>query len=510
MKGKVVAICIWGVVLLGIGSIFYRTMWVPHQEKAKQEAIQKQEKEKIAATSAPSQYRHNIRFGIDSFSGYAVLRSQEFQNFLRTENIKVDFVDDGADYTARINALKSGDTQMAAFTIDALISVSAKTKEIPAVIVAIIDETRGADAMISYKQSFPNVDALNVPETKFILTPNSPSETLVRVMMASFNLNRLGRDAIVKVGGAEEVFKYYRKSKDTDPNVYVVWQPFGTKILDNPNTHVLIDSGRFKGYIVDVIVCSRDFLYKNPDAVKGFVCAYFRAVYQHRDKMLDLVMDDARRQGQPLSQKQAEDLVKGVWWKNTQENYAHFGIGGLKTLQHVEDMILNLTKVLLKTDGIDKDPTNGHPEELYYNKLMEDMSTSNFHPGFEPETIRAEKTTLTALTAEQWKQLVPVGTLEIPELVFARGSSRLSDASIQNLNILYETLKTFPSYYVLVCGNASTNGDLEANKELALDRAKTAGDYLISLGANSNRIRVIAGEPTGETSVKFVLGELPY
>ena len=504
-----IAISIWLLGLIACGALFYRMYWVPRAEKKAQEVVTQAEQDKMNATSSDSQYRNNVRFGIDSFSGNAVFRTQEFRNHLRRANTKVDLVDDGADYNARLEALQSGDLQMAVFTIDALIAASDRLDEIPAVIVAFVDETRGADAMLAYKKTFPNLDSLNDPKTRFVLTPDSPSETLARVMMASFNLDQLDSDPFITVDGAQAVYEHYRKNKDTDPYVYVVWQPFASKILDNPNAHVIIDSSRFKGYIVDVIVANRDFLYKNPDAVKVVVQSYLRAYYEHSDNMVKLVMEDSRQLGQPLSQKQAEDLVKGIWWKNTQENYAHMG-KGTKTLQHIEDMILNLTTVLKKTNAIDGDPTDGHPEQLYYNQILGDLADANFHPGLQAEKVRSENDQLQALSETEWEKLVPVGTLEVPKLVFARGTSKLSTTSNIHLDELNEKLKSFPTYYVLVRGNASTQGDLDANRILALQRAKAAESYLLSVGVHQNRIRAVAGEPTGSTSVNFILGEQPY
>ena len=85
--------------------------------------------------------------------------------------------DDGADYAARIRALQAGDAQLAVFTIDALLKASAELNEMPATIVALVDETTGADAIVAYKSKVPNIDALNAAETRFVLTPSSPSET---------------------------------------------------------------------------------------------------------------------------------------------------------------------------------------------------------------------------------------------------------------------------------------------------------------------------------------------
>jgi len=63
---------------------------------------------------------------------------------------------------------------------------------------------------------------------------------------------------------------------------------------------------------------------------------------------------------------------------------------------------------------------------------------------------------------------------------------------------------------VIVRGNASLRGDLEANKQLATKRAESVQAYLTSHGISPQRIRAVGGDPSGSTSVSFVLGQLPY
>jgi len=288
-----------------------------------------------------------------------------------------------------------------------------------------------------------------------------------------------------------------------------LWEPWVSKALENPNVHVVVDSSRFRGYIVDVIVVNREYLVNNSDAVKFFVQAYFRTVYMHKGQMLILVIDDAKSSGTPLSTKQAQRLVDGVWWKNTSENYEHMGLGADK-LQHIEDIIGNITNVLVSTGSISGDPTNGKPNLLYYDKILADMQVHKFHPGMKAETVRDDSIVLPALTDKQWDTLIPVGKLEVPQLVFARGTARLSSRSATVLDGLIEKLKTWPQFYVLVRGNASKRGDLEANKALALARATAAKTYLVNKGVSPNRVRAAAGEPSGSTSVNFVLGQTPY
>jgi hypothetical protein len=429
---------------------------------------------------------------------------------LARKRIKLELIDDGADYPRRLRQLAGGDVQMAAFTVDALIKTSAERGDVPATIVAIIDETRGADAMVAYHDAIPNVDALNDASTKFVLTPDSPSETLARVVIAHFNLDQLPADPFVNATDAEDVFWRYRKSPPETRQVFVLWEPYVSKILENPNTHVVVDSSRFRGYIVDVIVAGRDYLFKNRDVAADVVEAYFRARYVHRNDMVQLVFDDAAQLETPLTKEQAEHLVNGVWWKNMQENYAHLGQLQGGTLQHLEDMIGNITDVLLATGAISRDPTDNQPNLLYYDRILTDLKSAGFHPGLDVEKIRDETVVLPPLADRQWEELVPVGTLQVPPLVFARGTSRLTTRSRVVLDDLVDKLAAWPQYYLLIRGNASLEGDLEANKALAEARAKAAAEYLTGKGVSEHRVRAVGAEPSGTTSVSFVLGQTPY
>src|SRR5690606_25294602 len=113
-------------------------------------------------------------------------------------------------------------------------------------------------------------------DTKLVLTANSPSETLARVLISNFGLRNLDQNSFVKLKDAQEVYKKYRESKPADKLAFVLWEPYVSKTLENPNVHVLVDSSKFRGYIVDSIVANRDFLAKNKELSKRFLKAYFR------------------------------------------------------------------------------------------------------------------------------------------------------------------------------------------------------------------------------------------
>ena len=157
-KGKLVAVCFVWLVLLGIGAAAWKLIFVPvresvEQQQAREQAEQQKEarQNKLKNAGAPSRYRHQIDLHLDSFSGYAVIRSETFSQDLARHGIRLNLHDDEADYAVRIRALQTGEAQMAVFTIDALIKTSAELGELPATIVALVDETTGADAIVAYK-----------------------------------------------------------------------------------------------------------------------------------------------------------------------------------------------------------------------------------------------------------------------------------------------------------------------------------------------------------------------
>ena len=506
-KVKLVFISLVWLVIIAVSAVAWKFIYRPKQEQVKQEVLQQEHQKMVESTSASSRYDTQINFAIDGFVGFAGLRTPFFQAEMAKQKIKVNLIDDGANYPNRIKAFQDGSVQMGVFTLDALISACSTEKGVPpATVIAFIDETRGADAMVAYKDAFPNIDSLNASDVK-IVRPDGPSDTLTRVVSSQFRMNNLNLNNVQVVSDASAVYDIYRKAKQTDRQVYVLWEPWIGKVLDNPNAHVIVDSSRFRGYILDVMVVNRDFLYKNPEIVKSVVKAYLTTLYHYKNNMSDLMVEDAKITDQPLSQKDAKRVLDGLWMKNTQDNFAHMGLLDTKDVQNVEDMIGNITKVLVSTKAIPSDPTNGKPGLLYYDGILRQIKDENFFPG--NEKLRNDQVVLQALTADQWKSLVPIGSLEVPQLVFARGTATLTGSSEQTLTDLVQTLKTWPQYYVNVVGNASNIGDIQANADLAKARAQAAADYLVTQGVEQNRINAVANV-TGETSVSFILGQSSY
>lgn len=469
--------------------------------------LRHQEKEQIVSnTSSNKHFQHELTCAVDSFAAYAVLRSPEFREECERKGIKVNLYSSD-NYNERIQKFQSGEIQVGVFTIDSLVKNSALINDTPATLIGLIDES-SADAVLASKQAFPNIDALNDPTVRFVCVKDSPSETLVRAIISYYNLPRLAAEPFEFCNSIDEVYKKYQNTPATAKKVFVLWEPYVSKIAQHPDYHVLVSASKFPGLIVDGIAANRAYLIKNEPVVCDFLRAFLTASYAYRNSMAKLLQDDAKQQSFVITDKEADRLVQTILFKNTQENYAHFGLVSAK-VPHIEALIDNITDILVKTKGITADPTNGQPNLLYYDAPLKALLQSNYHPGV--ETIR-EQAQLTNLTEEDWNRLKPVGTLNVKRLVFQRGSADLSSVDQATLTELADKLKNLPQYYLQVKATSLADEDREiadANLKLAQERADAVVGWLVALGIESHRIKSSASLGN-TTTVEFVVGELPY
>ena len=95
-KTKIALAAFVWLFVLAVGVGIWKLVLQPAQkaEQAKEEEIK--EKEKIDSTQGTSRYQHELTLGLDAFSGYAVLRSQEFRDQLSGHGIRLSTNDDAA------------------------------------------------------------------------------------------------------------------------------------------------------------------------------------------------------------------------------------------------------------------------------------------------------------------------------------------------------------------------------------------------------------------------------
>ncbi len=530
-RSRIIMVASW-LIIIGIIGLTYKFLVEPRIGGRRDKLVEKTSKKR---------YDHEIKVAHDSFPGYAILRSDAVRNLLDRQSIKLNFVDDKADYVRRARDLKSGKVKMAVFTIDAYLKAGSVIGEFPGSIVLVIDESKGADAIVAHKRGVATIPNLSNPKARIVLTPDSPSETLARIMINTMSLPSLPASWASDAKGAEDVYKKLKSADPDEPFAYVLWEPYVTKALAIDGVHLLLDSSKLKGYIVDVLIVQREFLDSQRELVTHVVQAYLRANYDYTnqpDGLLSLIEADAKQYGDSLNRNEASQLVKGIEWRNTVENYAHFDvISGTeaKETEKLEAMIGKIMQVLVKTDSLSADPLSGKYGNLFFEGILRSLHHDKFHPGVLnasgtdglddifvdtapviEEKVR-EETALNPLSDTNWNTLAPVAAMKIEPIQFGRGNARILPGSKRALAGIASNLKSFPQYYLRVVGHTRKEGDPAANKILASQRSEAAAKALRELGIAKQRIRAIASTKTSTKmqggaaqSVTFELLGKPY
>jgi flagellar motor protein MotB len=451
-----------------------------------------------------------IPLALDAFSGYCIFRAPEFHKKLAAKGIYIHLKDDKADYPARIQGLQAGTTKLAVYTIDSLINSSAGLPSAPpAAIVSVIDESKGADAVVAYRGAIPDRNALNSPDVQLVFTKDSPSETLARVVR-KVAAPRIG--PMTKKDNYDDVLaslnKALEKPNPSDRTGYVIWEPDISRVIgQNANFYVVTSSKEemYSGKIVDVLVAQKEYLKSNKETVKAIIETYFETLndFSTPRAKADLVLKDAGRTGITMSPEQADQVERGILWRNAKQNYAHFELSK-ETLgmPAVPAMITDLSKLLVESGAISKP---GDVASLYDRSLMEAL----FKEGkfLDVSTVAA-----TPQGPVNWDKLRPVGgQFDLPAISFKRGTADLNEG-LAGLS-LDEAARVMqePTYYLEIRGFVAKETNAEADRKLKLDRANAVLEALKARGVPPERMRAVAGTPgmpgadAGRAEVAFVV-----
>src|SRR5688572_25508289 len=153
--------------------------------------------------------------GVDNWIGYFPLCSGEMRKRMRARGYLVQCDDDKADYKARMQKLKGGELQLAVATIDSYL-LNGSEPGFPGTIIAVIDESKGGDAIVAFKDKVATIDDLKrKTAVKIAFTPASPSEHLLRATSVHFDVAHLRnrRDWRVEADGSPDALEKLLQKK---------------------------------------------------------------------------------------------------------------------------------------------------------------------------------------------------------------------------------------------------------------------------------------------------------
>ncbi len=436
------------------------------------------------ASSDSGDFKLTVHIGTDNWVGYLPLCSSHLRQRLRKKEYLIVCDDDGADYKSRMSRLNSGELQLAVATVDSFL-LNAHQYDFPATIVAVLDESKGGDAIVGRVEAVASIEALRSGSHRIAYTPSSPSEFLLKVVASHFDMGKIFANTLATDGSE----KALEALKNGNVDVAVLWEPDVSKALQISGVEKLLGSDDTEGLIIDILVASRKLVVDNPEFLRELLREYFATIEYYSTRESEFVLEVANRTR--VSKSQAASLIHGVAWQSLVDNAIKwFGVGKLGE-DGLAAALEKTAKILEERKDFNTSPI---PQGDAYRLLNSDFVGAVAPEGSLLE-VEAASHSLTndfaALSGEQWEQLKEVGTLRILPITFQSGTSTLRTGGKEQLDALVNSLVHYPKFRIAVRGHTGTSGDQKKNEILSEERADSVKRYLtVTYGVDEDRILV--------------------
>lgn len=431
--------------------------------------------------------------GVDGWVGYFPLCSPQFKKLMNRAGWGIRCEDDNANYDERFKKLKRDDYHFAVATVDSYV-LNGEKHSYPGPIVAVLDESKGGDAIVARKDVIPNMEALKTAVGKKVaFTPDSPSHHLLKSVASHFDVPNFRDDGnFVSSDGSEQALKALEDGK---ADIAIIWEPEVSKAVANKDFVRLLGTEDTQRLIVDILIASQDLVRKQPEIIELFLKTYFSTLKHYRNNQSDLVSDIARHYR--IKESVAQSLLSGVEWATLSSNAeTWYGTSGTTySDEALVDSIDSAVTVLLDNNDFDRNPLpNDDPYSLlnsnFISKLYEKIGHSG---GFtSPAASSGQTKQFASLTDAQWSSLKEVGSLKSRNIAFASGTDALTIEGKEQIDLLVSDLKHYPNFRIEVRGHTGVRGDKQANQTLSEDRSDSVMRYLgITHDIEDNRARAV-------------------
>ncbi len=445
----------------------------------------------------------------DTFSGYSTFRSAAFQQALTAAGLNLRYADE-FDQSRRASLLNQGQADLLVTTLDQFLKQRPQGQ-----IVALIDRTAGADAVVLNTRKYANLKSLldlaqlveqaraRGQRLSITFAGDTTSEYLALLLDTKFEAFNLADFEVVKVGDASEAWKLLQ-DPDSSVAIAVLWEPFVTQARQAGNT-VVLSSRDVPGAIVDVIVASQRLIQTRPNEVTQLVATY----YQHIDASIH---DTSQLQSQiaadaDLSPIAAAAVLQGIEFFTAVEAKDWLTDGTLLRRIGFTDGVLVLAG---RMSQVSPDPQRLFTDQFINRAAVNSQALINLVRADNPELadrLAGKPSPLPPVrNAAQIQSAPDIGNLRVQGAVsFPAGSIQLTNQGKQSLNRLANEIREFnlQTVAVRVIGHTSRTGIAATNQVISQRRAQVVAAYLRSRGLKHN----IVAE--GKGSSQPLLGSRP-
>ena len=438
-------------------------------------------KEPVKETSDAIVETETLSWAGDNYLGYSFLHSIEMKKQLASNGLVLNFTNDNGDYETRLKKFAKNEFDFIVLPVNSYIEHGAKYNY-PGVIVAGISESKGADAIVGFKDILQtgNINDLNNPDLHIYYTPKSPSSFLLDLTISDFDLYHLKHNNNWKreVIGVDEVFKMAENAKVDANAAYVMWEPNVTLAINELGMKRLWGSDMFEGYIIDVIVFHRNVVLHRPERIENFLKTYFKVINYYSIRYEEMLEEVSKISS---IHENVASMIKNINWYDFHENCSNlFKIQinvGLPAKDGIVNSIYACNDVLLKTKAIENEVTNPYSliNSSFLRNIKDDVLKSV------DISLKAAKVEFEILSKSEWSSLKEIGTLRNEPIIFMEGTSMLSSRGEKILEKVAKLLvNNYPYYRISIRGHTGQT-DQESYSKLSAERAMVVKQKLIEV-----------------------------
>ncbi len=449
-------------------------------------------------TSDAVHTKGKIRVATDSWIGYFPLCSSEMKSEMHRAGWLLECVDDKGDYQARMAGLAEGKYELVVATVDSYL-LNGKSYDYPGAIIAVLDESKGGDAIVARRDKVANLDAIRgAGDLRIAFTPNSPSHYLLKAAANHFDLPALlpiRSDLRLELEGSA---KALAKLQAGTTDIAVLWEPDVSKALADKTIVKLLGTEETERLIVDIFIAGRKYLQRQPEAITQLLNSYFKVLKKFREEPDLLLRQVMAETG--LDKSAAKTMLQGVVWQSLIDNCEKwFGITGPggKALEQIIPTIDSTVDILKSSGDFSESPVPGNDSyRLLKRSFLEELYSSEISGFTKGRTAFGQDSTtqmsFPSLTDSSWSALSEVGTLKLKPIIFQHGSADLDMLAENELNTAAEKLSHYPHFRIIVKGHTGIRGDAQENLLLSQRRAEKVTEFLLKRhGIDPNRLHAV-------------------
>lgn len=485
-----------GVVVVGVVAIIGISLFKQYSSTAE-----------LLNTSDASSIQHTITVAVDDWVGYVPLCSSYNTNRLRQQGIALRCINDNADYKDRMEKLRNLRVDMAVAEVGAYV-LEGRNVNYPGSIVAVLDTSKGGDAIIANKEVYPTIDHLrNDPNAKYSLVLNSPSEFFTLATGTHFGITHMRATDNWKFGQPDPEAAL-RQLTSGNVDVAVLWEPNVTRAMENPKFVKLVSTADAENIIVDVLMVNRRFLSERPELVNRVLATYFQTL-RYFNQNPDALLKEVKDKNPSLSNNQVKTLVNGVHFVNLTENCKMwFGCddSDWQAQASIIDTIDMAVNTWIRHDVLHTNPLPEHdPYKLINSQFVKSLMERGIDGTEDISNITNPlEREFRQITPDQWSRLVTFGRIETQPITFMPGTNTLRFEGRQTIDDIVAHLRHYPSFRIKIAGHTGSRGDHNSNQELSQKRAEAVGRYLTrTYNVSPNRIWMVGYGGTRPLPVPF-------